>query len=360
MKSRQLKVVVLYDAGADASFNRPGEILPSEDIRYVAEDIVKALDALGHNPVPVAAVRPIEDTVAQIRAHAPDVIFNLCEGFYGDSEEEGNVAGLLGLLGIPFTGATAATLHLCLQKVRVKEILRAHRIPTPRWFVAETPFFRWRRQVKLPAFVKPQQEDASVGIENESVVHTVRDMRARVEHLFKKYGKPVLVEEYVEGREINVAMVGGRVLEVSEISFERLPEGLPHIVTYRGKWDESSPEYRGTVPVCPAKISAGLREEAERIAGETWKLLGGRDYARVDMRVAPGNKVFVLEFNPNPDFSRDAGLANCARAAGWSYERLVGEVVRLAAQRIPRHVPETATTAQAESGGDAQGVGRLQ
>ncbi|MHC4607938.1 MAG: D-alanine--D-alanine ligase family protein [Planctomycetota bacterium] len=345
--------MVLYDAGADASLNRPGEIPPSEDISFVARDVAKCLESLGHLPVRIPAVRPIETTIERIRAFAPDLVFNLCEGFYGASEQEGNVAGMLGLLGVPCTGNCPATLHLCLHKGRVKEILRANRVPTPKWFVAQTPFFTWKRQVPLPAIVKPAEEDASLGIEAGSVVRSVREMRRRVEFVVARYGAPVLVEEFVDGREINAAVVGGRVLEISEISFARLPRNLPRIVTYRGKWDEKSPEYRGTVPVCPARIPKKVRAEAERVAVETWRVLGGRDYGRVDLRVARDGKVTVLEFNPNPDFSKDAGLANCARASGWTYRRLVAEVLRLAEARIAKHVPKTAEAAPAARRGDA-------
>ncbi len=334
----RLKIVILYDADADAASNPAENIPPSTDVGVVVREVENSLQQLGHTVARVAAARPIETTIAQLRGQAPDLIFNLCESFRDIAQQEGNVAGLLELLGIPFTGGSSATLHLALHKARLKEVLTAHGIPTPNWFVTDDPFFTWDRQVTFPAIVKPVAEDASIGIGIQSVVHNVDDLRARVGHIVRRHRQPALVEEFVDGREINVAVLGGAVLEISEIDFSSLDPGLPRIVTYRGKWDESSPEYVGTIPVCPAKLSQTLREQAESLAVQVWELFEGRDYARIDMRIDGQGTVYVLEFNPNPDLSSDAGLARSARSRGWSHERLVAEIVRLAQKRVSADV----------------------
>ncbi len=344
---RKLKIAILYDAGAVASFNPAGAIPPSEDIGVVAEDVANVLRRLGHTPRMIPAVQPIEKSLGVIRAFGPDLVFNLCEGYFGDPRHEGHVAGLLELMRLPYTGNSAFTLHLTLRKGRVKEIFRANRISTPRGFVAHSPFFPWKRQVRFPVIVKPNDEDASVGVEKESIVHRVREIRPRVEYLQTKFGGEVLIEEFIDGREFSVAILGGRVLQVSEIDFSGLPRSLPRIVSYRGKWDEKSVEWRGTKPVVPAPIPRRKRAEVEQLALRCWDVLDGRDYARVDLRMDRRGRLFVLEFNANPDLSRDAGFARCARSVGGSYVRLIRDIVGIAIKRTRREVSEDQPAAQA-------------
>jgi D-alanine-D-alanine ligase len=162
--------------------------------------------------------------------------------------------------------------------------------------------------VKFPAIVKPRFEDASLGMDRNSVVDDVAGLRKRVAKIVREFGSAI-VEEYVDGREFNVAVMGDRVLAVSEIQFS---PGLPKIVTYAGKWDPKSSDYRGTVPVCPADAPP----EVESIALSAVRELGCRGYARVDLRMDLSGRIFVLEVNPNPDLSCDAGMARSAKAAG--------------------------------------------
>lgn len=338
---RGLRVAVLFDYTSDAG-HLPEEVRESEDIGPVVAGVERCLLDLGHRPFRVPAVRPLEETVRRLREGEPDLVFNLCEGYVGASELEGAVAGLLDLMGLSYTGNRSATLHLSLRKERVKEILRSRKIPTPDWFCADSVETVLPAGFVFPAIVKPLREDASIGIEPSSVVANEAAMRERIGRVLEVHRQPALVETFIDGREINVAMVDGRVLECSEIRFDGLPEDLPDIVTYRGKWDEESAEYRGTVPEVPAKLTKNLRMELERLALETWEALDGRGYARVDFRIDRNDAPYVLEFNPNPDFSSDAGMANCARAAGWSYPRLVSEVLDLAKPRMAEHVPGAA------------------
>ncbi len=280
--------------------------LPSEDNTSAARDVASALRILGH----VVTVVPMRRPPPALRC---DAVFNLCEGIDGDAGLEPLVAAWLELLGLPYTGNGPEALFRAFDKALVPG-------PTAPRFVATNAFFR--RRVRFPAIVKPRFADASLGIDRRSVVRTVEELRARVAEVNARFGDAI-VEEYVEGREFNVAILDGAALAVSEIDFTRLPADCPRIVTYAGKWEESSAEYRGTVPICPAEAPPEVAETALAAARE----LGCRGYARVDFRMDERGGLFVLEVNPNPDLSRGAGMARCAAAAGVPYEELIGRIL---------------------------------
>jgi D-alanine-D-alanine ligase len=303
--------------------------LPSEDNTAAARDVARALRRLGHAPTVVPMRRP----PPRLRC---DAVFNLCEGIDGDARLEPTVAAWLDLLGIPFTGNRHDTLLRALDKAQSPG-------PSPRRLVAESPCFRWRGQLRFPVIVKPRFADASLGIRRDSVVDNLRDLRDRVTRVVCEFGDAV-VEEYVDGREFNVAVTDDGVLAVSEIRFSM----EPRIVTYDGKWDESSEDYRATVPVCPAKAPASVGRTALAAA----RTLGCRGYARVDLRMDARGRLYVLEVNPNPDLSRGAGMARAAAAAGWTYEELIGRILGYALR-------EAGPVAPPGRGGDAADVRRV-
>jgi D-alanine-D-alanine ligase len=191
-------------------------------------------------------------------------------------------------------------------------------------------------QLRLPLIVKPSGEDASVGIENSSVVHDIESLRDRVAYIIKTFTEPALVEEYIEGRELNVAIIGNKhpvILPISEIDFSKLPPGYPKIVTYNAKWVEGTAEYLGTVGTCPAKLSPDVEKRVRDVALKAYQLLEIRDYARVDIRLDASNTPFVLEVNPNPDISQDTGFVRSARAAGMTFEDMIAKIVETALER---------------------------
>ncbi|HTY36994.1 MAG TPA: ATP-grasp domain-containing protein, partial [Bacteroidota bacterium] len=186
--------------------------------------------------------------------------------------------------------------------------------------------------------VKPSLEDASVGIDNGSIVDSFQALKKRVRFIFQNFDQPALVDEYIEGRELNVAIIGNRrpiVLPISEIDFSGLPDNLPHIVTYAAKWMEGTDEYKGTVGVCPAQLPADIERQAKDVALQAYRVMGCRDYARVDMRLDKNNNLYVIEVNPNPDISDDAGFARSARAYGFSFDEIINKIVEYALERRP-------------------------
>ncbi len=268
----------------------------------------------------------------------PDLVFNLCEGVRNQAIHEMHVAGIFELLGVPFTGAGAFALGSCLNKVRTKEILSYHGIPTARFMMVRSlaDLESNHLDLRFPLIVKPSREDASIGIENASVVQDRATLRERVRFVLETHQQPALVEEFIEGRELNVAIVGTTdplVLPISEIDFSGLPSGFPKIVTYNAKWVEGTPEYVGTVGTCPAKLDPEVERSVRRIALRAYQVMEVRDYGRVDLRLTADGTPYALEVNPNPDISEDAGFARSGRTHGWTYSQMIAAIVDSALER---------------------------
>jgi D-alanine-D-alanine ligase len=186
--------------------------------------------------------------------------------------------------------------------------------------------------VGFPAICKPAAEDASVGVEQRSVVRTMRALTARADAMLERWDE-VLVQRFVHGREINVGIVGDTVLPISEIDFGAMPRGMWRIVSYQSKWLVGSDEDIGAAPHCPADLPPKLAAEIRRIALSAWQLLGGHGYGRVDMRIDSAGKPWILEVNANPDIAPDAGLARMASLAGIEYSALVRTMCELGLER---------------------------
>ncbi len=275
-----------------------------------------------------------------INQKEPDIIFNLCESVGNLSVHEMHVAGLYELAEIPYTGAPAFALGSCLNKARTKEILTYHGIKTARFqiFKNVSELNEETLGLKYPLIVKPSREDASAGIDNASVVDEFSSLRKRVRYVFNEYDQPALVEEYISGRELNIAIIGNKrpiVLPISEIDFSKLPPDYPKIVTYNAKWMQGTEEFVGTAGVCPAQIPPDLEKKLKEIALKCYKVMGLRDYGRIDIRLDKNNTPYVLEVNPNPDLSDDAGFARSARAYGLSFEDTISKIVEYALERMP-------------------------
>ncbi|MFA7418839.1 MAG: ATP-grasp domain-containing protein [Melioribacteraceae bacterium] len=279
--------------------------------------------------------RNVRDAIKKISSISPDVIFNFVESIEGNSDYESYIAGVFDLLGIQYTGNSAMTLGNCLQKSKTKQILQAHGVRTPAHYLAEIDHVPTKHEFKLkfPVILKLAREDASIGISEFSVVHNYEDLRARLNYLFTSFSQEVIVEEYIDGRELNVAILGGQVLPISEITFDTLPDGLPKIVTYEAKWSAESVYYKSTIPKCPAKLDPKLEEKVKKMALEAYEALDCRDYVRVDIRLNKKNVPYVIEVNPNPDISPDTGFVRSSAAAGINYEELLYKISSFALMR---------------------------
>lgn len=304
------------------------------------ENVEKVLQLCGYRTSLFNMNGDIKRLIAFLEEKEPDLIFNLCESVGNESIHEMHVAGIYELMGVPYTGAGAYALGTCLNKKRTKEILSFYKIATPRFvlFKSMSEVTMDDFDLNFPLIVKPSFEDASVGIDNESVVDNVAALRKRIRHVLQNLDQPALVEEYIEGRELNVAIIGNKrpiVLPISEIDFSTLPENYPKIVTYNAKWVEGTAEYDGTKGVCPANVPPEIEKKAKEIALKSYKIMGLRDYGRVDMRLDKKGQLFVLEVNPNPDISDSAGFARSARVYGLTPVEAINRIVEYAMERTP-------------------------
>ncbi len=269
----------------------------------------------------------------------PALIFNCCETLNGNPKLELNVAAVFEILDIPFTGSSALGIGLANDKSIAKALFVAHGVPTPRWAVLSPPDRpRLTSELTFPLIVKPLEEDASIGIDMNSVVENPGSLMERVDFIWKEFQQPALVEEFIDGRELNVALLaasGGQLatLPISEILFKGFPAKYP-IVTFEAKWMADSPYCTATVPQCPAELSPVLEEKVRGIALRAAEAVQMRDYGRIDFRVrASDNSVFVTEANPNPDLTPEAGFFRAAQASGRTYASLIREIVERAKER---------------------------
>ncbi len=334
----QYDCIVLYNTPKFSEREGSDErIYPSYIVREDVGAVEGSLRKSGYRPFVLAIDYFSKDLIEKIIEISPKFIFNLCEEIGERCELEICVAGLLELLEIPYTGSTPSALGLALNKFHVKQILRSAGIPTPRGYVLEQgQAFIFPRGMRYPVIAKPLHEDASLGVNSKSVCHTEEQLRKQILYIHEIYKQEALVETYLDGREFNVSVMGGRdpeVLPISEIEYVDLPEGEPKIVTYRAKWDEESPVYMSTVPICPADLSKRLENRIRDIAERSYHCIGCRDYARVDMRTDARGCLYVLEVNPNPDISPKAGFIRSADAAGYSYSEIIVRISESAMKR---------------------------
>lgn len=303
-----------------------------------AGSVVSALVAAGHTPIPYAAT----DAGALcefLSRKRPELIFNCCESLAGRASFEMNVAAIFELFGIPFTGSSALSLGLALDKGLSKAVFGAQGVPTPSYVHFEPGADVALPGLSLPLIVKPVAEDASIGIDDGAVVHDAAALEARVRFVWRAFDQAALVEEFIAGREFNVSLLATSpseftVLPIAEIAFDELPQGRPRIVGYEAKWNEGSAAYSGTTVQCPALLAADTAARIRQLALAAARAVGVRDYGRIDLRVREKDQaVFVLEANPNPDLGPQAGFLRAAAAAGIGMHEVILEIVNRAIER---------------------------
>ena len=328
------KVAIIYNEPAEGRYSRVGEEKAELGVLDSVKAVHRALGDLGYSVARVPLSPPLEKTRQTLKGLQVDLIFNLFEGFVDSPEAEAIIADTLAELGIPYTGCPAAILALALDKARTKALLIANGIRTPKYQVL-TPGTAASFQMNFPCIVKPAGEDASHGISADSVVNDAAALLRQVITISQLYGGRALVEEYVDGREFNITVLGTKeldVLPISEIVF-LLPPGLPRILTFEAKWEPKSPYFDNTKPICPADIGSELKDEIADIARQTFRLLGGSGYIRLDLRTNDKGEPYVIEVNPNPDISPGTGAARQSKASGMTYSQFMDKIIQLAMER---------------------------
>ena len=337
------RVLAVYNTDYDAELTAQTGADVSA-VEEAARAVARAIGDAGHRVELVGVDGPdLGRLISRLRAEPPDLVFNLCESLCGDARNEIVLPALLDMLRLPYTGPGPLTLGMCLHKERAKQVLAARGVPTPPHRMLAGPADLEASdldELEYPYFLKPAHEDASVGIASSNLVRGPDELRRRARELFDLHRQPVLGERYIDGREVNVTLLGNpgalRVLPLHEIDFAKMPRGRPHIISYAAKWDESHAEYAGTLPVPLRGASETLERSIERAAMQAFKALGLRDFGRVDIRVDERGQPWVIDVNPNCDLSPDAGVARAAASGGAAYHELIGEVCDIAWRRHER------------------------
>ncbi len=331
---KKLRITVLVDAAEvttdDPNFERQPEVPTTE------HHVIEALRNLGYEVSVLGAVSDIGTIFKTLTEQKPDLTFNLTEAFEGDRRMDKNIAALLEMVGVPFTGSGAAGLMLCRDKRLCKELLSLHKIRVPVFFslprgrkvpVAKT--------VRYPLVVKPALEDSSEGISNASLVNNVAELQERTRYMHERWEQAAIAEEYIEGRELYVSILGNKrltVLPPRECSFDSDGGAGPQLATYRVKWNE---QYRKkwNIKFGFAELDQKTMKNIGHVCKKVYRVLQLRDYGRIDLRLTHDNKVVILEANPNPDLAYGEEVAEAAEYSGLAYEELIDRILHLALRR---------------------------
>jgi len=337
-----LKIGILYDAWHEApeedrvapsasTRKRPRQRSPKTD----REEIFDVLAKRGHRPEYFC----LDGRVRSLKALAGvdfDLIFNLTESYAGDDTKDINVAAYLDLLGLPYTGSGPSGLHLAQDKAVAKRLFQFHGIRTPNFATVYQGRLQWSDDLHFPVIVKPKREDGSIGIEFNAVAGSIKEMMERIDALHADLDSPVLIEEYIEGRELYVSVIGNdtpEALPVVELNLSDLPPGTPRIAGTEVKWERGTEAYQRTKLRIPSDLPEATWNEIQSIAVSAYRALEIRDYGRVDLRLAEDGTIFTLEVNPNPWLHSTAEFATAARESGRDLPRLIEEIVDLALTR---------------------------
>jgi D-alanine-D-alanine ligase len=339
---KKLKVAVLYENWAEEERLQPVSREPGKKRaagrrqrkreKHDYEEIFEALEKLGHQPSYVVLDGSDKTLTALARCDA-DLFFNLVESYAGDDHKEMHVAAYLDLLGRSYTGAGPHALYLAQDKALAKKIFEFHGIRTPYFATCYQGTLDHSHDISFPLIVKPISEDASIGIDKDSVVGSVKELMQRIQYIQDEFDSPALIEEFIEGREIYAGILGNQgaeVLPLVELDLSRLPAGMPRVAGTEVKWEKESEAYKATKSAPAEDLdedTVDLLCETALAAYHTLKL---RDYARIDMRLTPKGEVYVIEANPNPWLSSTSEFFIAAKKSGRSYAGMIDEIVNLA------------------------------
>ena len=309
----------------------------------VIGQIEAALQSGNHEVSKLVVDNTVQPLVTSLNNNRPDIIFNIAESFAGKSALESNIAALLNLLDLRYTGSSPAGLILAGDKTLTKKILSFHGILTAKFATVFRGAVDWAGEIDFPLILKPPQEDASLGITQKSIVNDVKELLETISSLQTEYHGPVLAEEFIDGREFYVGVLGNsevQALPIIELDFSKFPKGLPKIASWSAKWGEDGDgkgaEYAGTESVFPTDLADELATRIKQVAVDAFQALRLRDYARVDLRVTDSGRIYVIEVNPNCYLEAKSEFATAAAKEGIEYPALINRIVELASARYSR------------------------
>jgi D-alanine-D-alanine ligase len=332
--SRRLNITVLVDV-ASVPDNDPA-FENSPDVPTTEYHVVDALRALRYKVSVLPAVDEIEKIISGLKEQKPDLVFNLTEQFAGDRRLDKNVTGLLEMLDIPFTGSGPTGLMLCRDKRLAKQLLSLHKIRVPGFVsLPRKRAVSVPKSLRYPLVVKPAFEDSSEGISNASLVANEGLLKERAQFVHERWNQAAIAEEYIDGRELYVSILGNKrltVFPIRECLFSSSAGDGPHLATYRVKWNEQFRK-KWNIKFGFAKLDPLAAKRITRVCKRVYHILKIRDYGRIDLRLTPDNKLVILEANPNPDIAYGEEFAEAAEKGGISYDELIDRIVHLALQR---------------------------
>jgi D-alanine-D-alanine ligase len=328
-------IVILYNEELAVPYGEAKDLIALQDTASVAVHLNQALASCGYRTIPIAVRDSLEELKESLKPFSPETafVFNFCDGFRGNNKAATKVIRLIEKLGFKHTGSSADTSSLCIDKGRAKERLMVAGIPTPSFQVYTQPVGAYR--YKLPAIVKPCVDDASIGIDLDSVVTTPDELLNRVAYVIERYCQPALVEEFISGRELSVSMWGNRhveMLPITEHDYSLIPNPLNRILSYDAKWVPESFYFKNVPARCPADMDTDDKYRVADAALRAYRAVGLRDLGRVDIRYQ--NQIpYIIDINEIPDLAPASGFPNAAMKAGYSYAGMVEHILRLAMQR---------------------------
>ena len=330
---KKLKVLVLFDGvqptPIDADLSKE---MKTEEWQTEA-NVMAALGELGHTAEHLAIFDEVDLVRQKMESFAPDVLFNLVEQFKNNPGFDQNIVSLLEMQGVPFTGCGSTGLTLCKHKGISKKILGHHGIPTPSFVVIPRgQRIGGPRQLKFPILVKPVKDEASYGISRASFVKEEEQFRERISFIHEKHKSDAIAEEYIDGRELYVSIMGNTrltVFPIRELVFREVPPNEPKIATYKAKWDEEYRKRWGLDGQFAEDLDPALVKEIEQMCKDIYRLLTIDGYARIDLRLTADNKIYFIEANPNPHLAVDEDFAQSAQKAGLKYPQLINAIIRL-------------------------------
>jgi D-alanine-D-alanine ligase len=311
----------------------------SKDYDPVVPQVARTLRRLAHRVSVLGVHGDVKRLITGLSRRKPELVFNLMEMFGDNVFGDIPVTGLLELLRLRYTGSGPGELYLSQDKGLTKKLLAFEDILYPRYAVfSRQAAFETGGNLRMPLFVKPLRSDASIGIGGKSLVHDAVALMERVAVIHKELDDSALAEEYIEGREFYVGVLGNgqpKALPPVEVDFTGFPEGVPKVMDSKAKWDERSKEYKGTKSVI-ANLPDELRARLQKVAVDAYRALRVRDYGRVDLRLTDTGEIYVLEVNASCYLEKSGEFAMAAAASGLDYQRLIERIVNLAMERLER------------------------
>ena len=339
--AEKLKIAILYDTwGEEEAEVQPEPKRKSRKRsrrrreKHDREEIFEALEKLGHEPS-YMTLDGTDKSLSALAKSDADMFFNLTESYAGDDTKEMHVAAYLDLLGRVYTGAGPQALYLAQDKSLAKKLFKFHNIQSPYFATCYRGRLDHSEDIKFPLIVKPTSEDGSIGIDQFSVVSSVKELMERIHYVQEEFDSPSLIEEYIEGREIYAAVMGNEhpeALPLIELDLSKLPEGMAKVAGTEVKWEKDSEAYKVTKSAPAEDLDEEAVELLSKTAVETYRALQLRDYGRIDMRLTPKGEVYVIEANPNPWLSSNSEFFMAAKKSGRSYTEMVEAIVELARQ----------------------------